>query len=240
MSADSAGHSCRRRGIALSAVEYDTIFKYSQGNGAVRHCRRPSQSVVSLARSAKRCVLDNSNDPQLPTLSIPDKAAMDAFLDEMLVIYPVLGLTAFEVSSHTPKVTPDKVAPDSTMLRLSAREGKIKASGYDKGEGFVVLAGSDAVGDKDITATFAARPGLVSLRKSLVDRGVLVAAGDHFKFTQDYTFNSPSQAASVPIGHCVSGPDNWKDDQGRTLKAIQQAAIGGSAWQKAGLVSEGT
>jgi len=206
---------------------WTSVIVFTGKNLNKAHVQYLESRLVSLARDAKRCVLNNSKNPQLPTLSIPDTAAMEAFLGEMLVIYPVLGLTAFEV--------PRTRDPSDTIFHLK-RKG-IVARGYDKDEGFVVLAGSEAVGNKGITSS--ASESLVNLRKSLVKQGVLVAEGDHFKFTQDYTFNSPSQAASVPIGHSVSGPDSWKDDQGRTLKAIQQAAIGGSAWQKAGLASEG-
>jgi Domain of unknown function (DUF4357) len=187
------------------------------------HVQYLESRLVSLARKAKRCVLDNGNDPQMPSLSIPDTAAMEAFLSEILVIYPVLGLTAFEVPSHPIKVAPETVALDTMTLSLNARG--VKAVGYNKGEGFVVLAVSKAVGDKDITPTFSGRPTLVSLRKSLVERGVLVAEGDDLKFTQDYTFNSPTQAASILLGSWVAGPDYWKDTQGRTLKAIHEVVL---------------
>jgi hypothetical protein len=161
--------------------------------------------------------VNNSNDPQLPTLGVADRAAMEAFLEEMLLIYPLLGLTAFEV--------PRTRERSDTMLYLK-RKG-IVARGYDKDEGFVVLAGSKSVGDKEITSS--ASDSLVNLRKSLVERGVLVADVDHFKFTQNYTFNSPSQAASVVIGGMSNGLLEWHDDKSRTLKAIQQVAIEGAA-----------
>jgi hypothetical protein len=141
---------------------------------------------------------------------------MEAFLEDMLLIYPLLGLTAFEVPVIGRR-------SDTTTLYLKAKG--VVARGYDNDEGFVVLEGSEAVGDKKTTPKAPAS--LLNLRQSLVERGVLVADGDHFKFTQDYTFNSSSQAASVSLGHGVAGPTVWKDDQGRTLKAIQQAAIGG-------------
>jgi hypothetical protein len=181
------------------------------------HVQYLESRLVSMARNAKRCVLDNNNDPQLPTLGVADRAAMDAFLEEnMLLIYPLLGLTVFEV----PRIGKQS---DDTMLYLK-REGRgIVASGYDKDEGFVVLADSKAVG-----ALLPAAPAsLVNLWKSLVERGVLVAEGDHLKFAQDYTFNSSSQAAAVVTGGNASGPVEWKDAEGRTLKALQQAAIGG-------------
>src|SRR5439155_286831 len=66
-------------------------------------------------------------------------------------------------------------------------------------------------------------PSALDLRNSLVKQGVLVADADHFKFTQDYTLNSPSQAAGVVMGCAASGLKEWKDDQGRPLKDIRVA-----------------
>jgi hypothetical protein len=189
------------------------------------HVQYLESRLVALARKAKRCVLKNGNDPQLPTLSIPDIAAMEAFLEEMLVIYPVLGLTAFEMPSYPTPSHATKLAPDTATLHLKAKG--IEASGYEKGEEFVVLAGGKAVDDQAITASFSKNTSCVGLRKNLIDQGVLVAEGDHFKLTQDYPFNSPTQAAAIMLGSWVAGPDYWKDDQGRTLKALRQAAIGG-------------
>ena len=82
-----------------------------------------------------------------------------------------------------------------------------------------MLAGSEAVGDKKCVKNMP--PSSLNVRNGLVKQGVLVPDADHFKFTQDYTFNSPSQAGSIPCGHGVAGPTVWKDAQGRTLKAIE-------------------
>jgi len=187
------------------------------------HVQYLESRLVGLARRAKRSELDNNNDPQLPTLGVAEEAATEAFLEEMLLIYPLLGLTAFEV----PRVGSQSTGvQDTTLYRKKAKE--IVARGHDKAEGFVVLAGSIASQENMPSAT----PALRSLRERLVNQGVLVADGNHLTFTQDYTFNSSSQAAAVLVGGNVAGPTYWKDDQGRTLKAIQDAAIGLSGIEK--------
>jgi hypothetical protein len=63
-----------------------------------------------------------------------------------------------------------------------------------------------------------------SLRQSLIDKGVLVEEGDHYRLAQDYTFGSPSLAASVMMARSANGRTNRKDASGRTLKEIQQAS----------------
>jgi uncharacterized protein (DUF1810 family) len=188
------------------------------------HVQYLESRLVSLARAAKRCVLDNGNDPQLPALAIADRAAMDGFLEEMLLIFPLLGLTVFEVPSQPIRPGPGKPSPVTkpgpadTMLHLKARG--IKARGYDRSEGFVVLAGSEAVGDK---RSENLPPSALNVRNGLVKQGVLVPDSDHFKFTQDYSLNSPSQAATVVMGCSANGLREWKDERGRALKDIRVA-----------------
>jgi hypothetical protein len=168
-----------------------------------------------LAREAKRCVLDNANTPELPSLSEPDTAEMEGFLEEMLLIYPVLGLNVFE--------RPQARQAPERKLYLRARG--ITAEGYEDAEGFVVLAGSQVAKD----ATPAAHRYLVTMRQSLVERGIIVPDGDLSKLAQDYTFDSPSTAAGVLLGRSSNGRVEWKDAEGRTLKELQTSAVGEQA-----------
>ena len=61
------------------------------------------------------------------------------------------------------------------------------------------------------------------LRQQLQHRGVLVLDGQGLRFTQDFRFNSPSLAAGVLVGGSANGRICWKDERGRTLKALQEA-----------------
>jgi hypothetical protein len=83
------------------------------------------------------------------------------------------GYTAFEVPGGEKR---------TRLFLKTARE--IIARGYDTNEGFVVVAGSKANKDHLPAATLPLR----NLRNSVVECGVLVAEGDHFKWTQEYTF----------------------------------------------------
>jgi hypothetical protein len=49
-----------------------------------------------MARQAKRAALDNMNAPQKPALSEAETADAESFLANVLSIFPLLGLTAFE------------------------------------------------------------------------------------------------------------------------------------------------
>jgi len=61
------------------------------------------------------------------------------------------------------------------------------------------------------------------MRSTLVGKGVLAEGESELRFTQDYTFASPSTAAGVVLGRNANGRAEWKDASGTTLKAIQQA-----------------
>lgn len=169
--------------------------------------------LISLARAAKRVPLDNSNSPGEPTLSEADRADMEVFLAHMLGILPVLGVHAFE---SAPAVTP-QASPV-----LSCKGKGVLASGYESSQGFVVKTGSQAVADS-VPSMKQHVHGMFDLRQELVANGVLVLADGLYRFTQDYSFSSPSTAAAVVLGRSANGRVEWKDAQGRTLKALQEA-----------------
>jgi hypothetical protein len=177
------------------------------------HVQRLECRLHELARTANRCLLDNVQVPQPPSLSESDTAEVEGFLDEMLLVFPLLGVTVFE--------RPAPTAAGAKRYFLKARG--VEAEGYEDDTGFVVLAGSQVARD----FVPSAHRYLQTLRAALQERGVIVTAGDELVVTQDYTFDSPSTAAGVLIGRSVNGRVEWKDYDGRTLKENQSAAVNG-------------
>jgi hypothetical protein len=164
--------------------------------------------LISLAAGAKRCELDNGKQPSLPSMSEADIAEAEAFLKEMLICFPVLGLNVFE--------TPSNGQPGRRTLVLKGKG--IEAKGYESSEGFVVLANSLAVRE----AVPSIHRFMLDMRDSLVKRGVFHAEGSAYQLTQDYVFDSPSTAAGVLLGRSANGRVEWKDSKGRSLKQIQE------------------
>lgn len=191
------------------------LFTSKDENLNKAHVQYLEARLAALAREANRCILDNGNVPQLPSLSEADMAEMDAFLDEMLLIYPVLGLNVFE------KPQPER--PGARRYHLRGRG--IAAEGYEAPEGFVVLAGSQVATD---TVPSIHRY-MLTLRTSLQERGVIQQDGAGMKLSQDYTFDSPSTAAGVLLGRTANGRVEWKDADGRTLRDSQTTAFDGAA-----------
>jgi hypothetical protein len=179
------------------------------------HVQHLESRLVALATEAKRSDIDNGNTPQLPALSEADVADAEGFLADVLLCLPVVGVSLFEKA---------KAAASTKGGDLLLRAKGIDAHAIDNPEGFVVRAGSTAVK----TETASIHVYLAELRRALVDKGVLVDAGELYRLTQDYTFNSPSTAAGVLLGRAANGRTEWKDAQGRTLKELQEAAVGES------------
>jgi len=175
------------------------------------HVQYLESRLVSLAQDAKRCILDNVTSPQLPSLSEADVADMEGFLGEMLLIFPVLGLTVFE--------KPVVAISETRVLYLKARG--VEAKGYEADQGFVVLEGSQAA----IEAVPSIHDYMLRRRRSLLEKEILKQDGDHYVMTQDYTFASPSTAAGILLGRTANGRIEWKDQGGLTLKELQSAGI---------------
>jgi hypothetical protein len=99
------------------------------------HVQRLEARLVELAHAAKRCVLDNGNVPQPPSLSEADTADVEGFLDDVLLCLPTLGYFFFE------RAAAESVA-ESIGLLLRARG--VEAHGAETPQGFVVRVGSQA------------------------------------------------------------------------------------------------
>jgi hypothetical protein len=187
------------------------LFVSKDHNLNKAHVQYLESRLCAIAREAKRCNLDNGNDPQLPSLSESDREEVEGFLDEMLLIFPVLGVSVFE--------KPPTARPEVKKYHLEARG--IAAEGYEAPNGFVVLAGSQV--SKDFVPSAAQY--LQTLRAALKERGVIIQDGNGLRVAQDYTFDSPSTAAGVVIGRTTNGRELWRDSDGRSLKENQSAAV---------------
>lgn len=177
------------------------------------HVRYLEARLVVLAKEANQWELDNSTQPVPPSLSEADIADVEWFLQEMLVIFPLLGIDAFESASI------QALGNKGETPELYLRERGANARGREVGNGFIVKKGSHAR-SMEVPSIHKY---LRELRKQLIERGVLLAKGDQLVFTQDFRFDSPSTAAGVLVGGSANGRRAWKDKHGRTLKNLQEA-----------------
>jgi hypothetical protein len=216
--ADVLGDRLRTHASKKDFWTWFVAFTSADENLNKAHVRYLECRLLALARTANQWTVENAASANEPPLSEADRADADWFLDEMLVIYPILGIDAFEVAAREP--APPGGADD---LVLDQRGGQ--GRGRETKDGFVVLADSRA----RATEVASARPWLTDLRRKLIDRGVLVAEGDSMRFTQDYRFTSPPSAAAVLVGGSANGRKAWRTSDGRTLREVQEARTRSSA-----------
>lgn len=191
------------------------IFTSKDGTINKAHARHLEARLFQIASEAKRCRLENKVLPGLPQLSDQDRDLTERFLEEMLVVLPVIGISAFELPR------PDQIAdaPD-LFLKGSSAKGK----GREISQGFKVFAGSVARSDEVDSIRGWAR----ELRADLLANGVLEAGPEGLVFTQDYVFKSPTAAAGVLMGRSANGREEWRDEKGKPLKQRQEEALGTS------------
>ena len=118
------------------------------------HIQYLEARLVSLAREAKLCILDNANTPQLPALSEMDTSGMEVFLKQMLLICGILAIDVFH-----------KAPAGNASTRLLYIKAKgLTAIGFESDAGFVVQAGSQSPKDHVPTTP----PAVQELRQSLL------------------------------------------------------------------------
>ena len=190
------------------------VFASKDQNLNKAHVQHLEARLIALAVEAKRCELDNQNQPQTPSLSEADEADAEGFLTDLLLCLAVVGVSFFE----TPRMTASK------HREFFLKTKGIEARGVDSAEGFIVRKGSKAV----LTEVPSIQPYVSRLRAALVKKAVLITDGDLLRLAQDYTFNSPSTAAAVMLGKSANGLVEWRDATSRPLKEVRQDAAGGS------------
>lgn len=179
------------------------------------HVRYLESKLLRLAQSAERSEVENTATPQPARLSAAEAAYADAFLADMLLIYPLVGVEAFE---------PLEARASSAVPRLYLQGKDTKAEGRETADGFLVFAGAVA----RLTGVPSQHSFYRDQRERLVADGVLVAEDGVLRLQRDHLFTAPSAAAAILLGRTSNGRQEWKDKNGRPLAEIQEAALGES------------
>jgi len=199
-------------------------FSSKDENLTKAHVRYLEARLVSMASEANRYRLENNVAPSLPSLPRADRDAMEEFLLFAKTLLGVLGyrlldpLVVRESLVNEPiMASGESTPPAATTLEPSPifhlRSGGIHASAVWTEEGMIVLEGSDAA----LISTSSLTGGMAALRQTLIASGVLSISDDKMRFTRDYPFKSPSQAAGVVVGYSINGREYWRFEDGTTF-----------------------
>ena len=175
------------------------------------HIRYLEGKLIEKARQANRALIMNGqgSGSKLPE---SDREDMEVFLEKIYQLLPVLGVELL-VSAAA------KAATDAEKEMLYCDIKGLKATGRLTPNGFLIMKGSQAV-LKD-RASSQKYPWPLNMRQRLKDEGVISINEDHFIFTRDEEFSSPSAAAAVIHGGHANGLTAWKNKEGKTLKEIE-------------------
>lgn len=173
---------------------------------------------TNLALTAKRYAVKNGNDPTPGNITEEKESELEEFVDYSKIVMGTLGHRVFESLAevkHPIEINNNIAAEGDGLLlhmkRKSRKSGQtIEAECKQTTEGFVVLKGSHI----ELNDSDSIPPGIKEARqKAKVDEdGIL---------QEDVLFKSPSYAAAFVIGGHANGLTEWKTDDGKTLKDIE-------------------
>jgi len=199
----------------------DTVVLISKDENLTKsHARYVEACLIRSTGGNPRWSLPNSKLPagDAGKLPLPDRAAMDEFVDQTKTLVGALGWDLFRemrgrsadfatIAPAVPALTPSPGLRFFFRGEGFAAEMELGASGD-----FVVIAGSRA----RVRTTTTIPRGTIAMRKTLLDSGVLKQEEDFLVFTSDYSFSSASAAAATVIGASANGRILWKLPDGRT------------------------
>ncbi len=173
------------------------------------HVRYLEARLIEMASDAGRVKLDNGQAPKSDRRKLPeaDRANMEAFLANLRVILPVVGLDLLKPRLRT--LTPSGTPAGQTEAKFEIRhKSDVQATALEEDDEFVVLAGSQALKDAGYTGTNS----YGELKKELIAQGVLTTNESEsvYRFVKPYAFRSPSAAAAIILDRNANGRNEWK------------------------------
>ena len=214
-------------------------FTSKDENLTKAHIKYLEARLIEMAQRSGRYQLENSANPQLPTLPRGDRDAMEEYLESAKTVLGVLGHRLLEplIRPSVAQKIEQRPIDFSTLakpdietegsnggseqpisnVKLWLNTSGIKASAVVTDEGFVVLSGSKVA--TSVQKSLQTSQSL--LRDKLIKSGVIVTHGDGMVFQRDQLFNSPSLAAAVIVGYSINGRTNWTLENGTTLKEYE-------------------
>ena len=171
---------------------------------------------TQLAKEAGRYIVKNGNDPNPGNVTEEKESELDEIIENTLMIIGTLGYRVFV--PMTKKVSQDLTDNHSTYLYLKRKTKKsnkvIEATCERTTEGFVVLEGSQV----EIMDSPSLPASLKEMRQNLIASQVIQDG----VLKEKQLFSSPSYAAAFLLGMQTNGRTDWKDQDGRTLKELEE------------------
>lgn len=216
------------------------FFNSEAGRLNKAHVQHLESRLVQIAKEAGKAALENGNMPIAPALSESEHAFAENFLNDILLILPLLGFHQLELGEEE-----DAIAQEDDQVDITDNsEGKRSSlySSLPKGMqfkmnwrdldstleivdgGVIVKKGSHAM--EPVQASFELQsPAYAGQRRQLVESGIIKVLDQKAFFTEDQFFSSGSAAAAVVRGR-TSNANRWVSNDGVSLGDLIRKARG--------------
>lgn len=164
----------------------------------------------NLAINAKRYEVKNSNDPSPGNITEEKEIELEEFAEYVQIVMAMLGYKVFETLEEKNTPTDDEILfyLDKTLKSINT---EIKAICKKTSDGYIVLAGSQISPTCDSSANIIKNARMAA---KIDDKNIL---------QNDIFFPHPTPASTFVIGkHLGNGWDNWKTEDGLTLKEFKE------------------
>lgn len=188
------------------------VFISKDENLNKAHIKYLENRLHDIAKAANRYKVDNSIIPTQSSISEPDRAEMEEFIEYIKMLVNTLGHKVFDEKRE---VKPKQ--KQETFFIKAARGAE--AQGEPTSDGFVVFKSSKAAGSTVPSMT----QNFLTHRQNLINQGVLIDKIEYLEFQDDYIFSSPSTASSIVLGRNSNGLTEWRLKDGKTLKDFETA-----------------
>ena len=166
---------------------------------------------IQRAKQAARYTVENDTNGNKLNTTKPIEAECEELFETAEVLMSTLGFPAFSTPGQGGNT------PEEDTFYCAAADYDAKAQ-YTS-EGMYVIKGSKA---KVAMTDYFKEQSVAKTRQTLIDAGILKENGEHYVFTQNYLFGSPSAAASVVVGRNMNGWTSWKTKEGKALSELKR------------------
>lgn len=187
------------------------VFTTSNNSFAPTEISYLENRFCKLSIEAKRYDVKNGNDPTPGNITEEKESELEEFIDYAKIVMGTFGYKIFEpLISVATNLENDTVNIKEEHI-LFLKTAKVNAKGRRTNEGFVVLKDSIVSAEP----TKSCPDAIYNSRHKYVNKinnGVLI---------EDLLFKTPSAAAGFITYSSSNGLIMWMDDEGRTLKDIE-------------------
>lgn len=206
------------------------LFTSKDDNLTKAHIKYLESRIVQIANEANRYGLKNGNNPNLSSLPLPDRDAMEEYLSNIKILTGTLGHKFLEnpISvQNVPEIdfpltattANNTIVNTEGELELNLSVSNIQASAIQTNEGLVVLEGSQVSDNPTKNYSYG------TLRETLLAEDIIGRINGGLQFRSNYLFTSASAAAAVIVGYSVNGRNVWKNNDGMSIKEIEEKEL---------------